>query len=95
MDAVSALPNQLLTRKQLFALNDAEALELALPVADDGRRARGVLLATETWLVALAFDDGWSVIERYDLTETERIDALRAGERAVEAELDVDSAKKS
>lgn len=88
MEAVSALPDQPLTQKHLFSLNDADALELAVPVGDDDRSTRGVLLATEEWLTALAYQDGaWRVVERYDLTDRERIDALQAGEAAVEAAL--------
>lgn len=88
MDAVSALPDQPLTQKHLFALNDTDALELAVPVGDDQRRTRGVLLATEAWLAALAYRDGaWRVVERYDLADRERIDALQAGEDAVETVL--------
>ena len=85
MEVVSTLPEQPLTRKHLFALNDTDALELAVPVGENDRETRGVLLATEEWLTALAFEDGtWRVVERYDLSERERIDALQAGEVAVE-----------
>lgn len=86
MGVVSALPDRPLTRKHLFELNDSNALELAVPVGEHEHRTRGVLLATDDWLTALAYTDGvWWIVERYDLSERERIDALQAGEAAVEA----------
>jgi hypothetical protein len=85
MEVVSALPDQPLAKKHLFSLNDTDVFKLAVPVGDDDRSTRGVLLGTEEWLTALAYQDGaWRVVERYDLTERERIDALQAGEAAVE-----------
>ena len=88
MGVVSSLPDQPLTRKHLFALNDTDALEMAVPV-EEGDQTRGVLLATEEWLTALAYtEDAWRVVERYDLAEYERIDALQEGERAVESVLE-------
>lgn len=91
---LDSLPPQPLTEQQLFSLNDADALELAVPVrapdaeASERERAPGVLLATDAWLKALAFDgESWVVVETYDLRDRERIEAMRAGEDAVEAVL--------
>lgn len=91
---LDSLPSRPLSEQQLFALNDADALELAVPVRDpdaepkERERAPGILLATNSWLKALAFDgDAWTVVETYDLDEMQRVDAMQAGEEAVEAYL--------
>jgi hypothetical protein len=91
MSIVESLPPGPLSERHLFDLNDADALEMAVPVGEDDERAHGVILATEAWLKGLAFDgDAWRVVSTYDLTEGKRIDALQDAEADVEAALDGD-----
>lgn len=86
MSIVESLPPGPLTEKHLFALNDADALEMAVPYGKDDERARGVMVATDDWLKALAFDgEAWQVVETYDLSEHKRIDALQAAEDDIAA----------
>jgi len=86
MSVVDSLPARPLTPEELVQLNAAEALEMAVPIEDEGR-ASGLLVAAEAWVKGLAFDDeseSWSVVETVTLgAETERVDGLQACERAI------------
>lgn len=89
MSVVQSLPTEPLSEDVILALNDADALEIALPVGKDEERARGVMLATQAWLKALAFDgEAWQVVETYDLADMARVDAIQDGEEAIESFLD-------
>lgn len=86
MSVIDALPARPLTPQELVQLNAAEALELAVPIEDEGA-ASGLLVASETWVKGLAFDaedESWSVVETVELTkDTERVDGLQACERSI------------
>ncbi|WP_144901119.1 hypothetical protein [Halobellus captivus] len=86
MSVVDSLPARPLNPQELVQLNAAEALELAVPIEDEGR-ASGLLVAAETWVKGLAFEadaESWTVVETVPLDgETERVDALQACERAI------------
>ncbi|WP_233560648.1 hypothetical protein [Halobellus sp. Atlit-38R] len=86
MTVVDALPPRPLEPQELLQLNDAEALELAVPIEDEGR-ASGVLVATGEWVKGLAFDadaESWTVVETVALDDgVERVDGLQACEAAI------------
>ncbi|WP_049985430.1 hypothetical protein [Halobellus rufus] len=86
MSVVDSLPARPLTPEELVQLNAAEALELAVPIEDEGR-ASGLLVASAAWVKGLAFDadvESWTVVETVELDgETPRVDGLQACERAI------------
>jgi hypothetical protein len=86
MSVVESLPPRPLDPEELLQLNAAEALELAVPIEDEGR-VSGVLVATDTWVKGLALDaaePSWTVVETVTLDgETERVDGLQACEAAI------------
>jgi hypothetical protein len=55
MTLVDSLPPRPLGPEELMQLNAADALELAVPIEEEGR-ASGVLVATDAWVKGLAFD---------------------------------------
>lgn len=84
MAILDSLPARPLDDSEVAGLNRAESVELAVPLDDDGR-TDALLLATESWVKALAFDDdGWTVVETVPLDGVERFDALQTCEDAVE-----------
>ncbi|SFG16140.1 hypothetical protein SAMN04488063_1615 [Halopelagius inordinatus] len=85
MSLVESLPPRPLSPKELTGLNTADAFELAVSVeSDDGDEARSLLLATDAWVKALAFDGGsWTLVETVSLDGRERIEGLQACEEAV------------
>ncbi|SFR41667.1 hypothetical protein [Halogeometricum limi] len=84
MAIVESLPPRPLSAKELVDLNHSEAVELASPIREEGD-ASAVILATESWVKGLAFDesDGWTVVETVSLDETARIDGLQRCEEAL------------
>lgn len=89
MGLLESLPARPLTRAELAKLNDADAVDLVAPVAEDDADANaapdaevdGVLVATDAWVQAVVFrGDAWDAVARVDLDGTERFDALRACE---------------
>lgn len=85
MAIVESLPPRPLTARELLDLNRSDALELASPIEEEGD-ASGVILATESWVKGVAFDDagdGWTVVETVPLDGHERIDGLQACETAI------------
>jgi len=86
MSVVESLPARLLEPEELLRLNAAEALELAVPIEDEGR-ASGVLVATDAWVKGLAFDadaESWAVVETVPLDgAVERIDGMQTCEAAI------------
>lgn len=85
MGIVESLPPRPLTAKELMDLNRSDALELASPIEEEGD-ASGVILATDSWVKGLAYDDageGWTVVETVSLVDRERIDGLQACETAI------------
>ncbi|WP_224336647.1 hypothetical protein [Haloprofundus halobius] len=84
MSILDSLPSRPLSDAELAALNRADAVELAIAV-DDGP-TEALLLATESWVKALAFDadgDGWRTVETTSLDEMERYEALKRCEEAI------------
>lgn len=86
MTLVDSLPPRPLGPEELMQLNAADALELAVPVEEEGR-ASGVLVATDAWVKGLAFDadaESWTVVETVSLSaDVERIDGLQAFEAEI------------
>ncbi|MCO8268565.1 hypothetical protein ACOZ4B_18885 [Haloferax prahovense] len=85
MSLIESLPARPLEPQELTSLNRADAFELVVAVEDDGP-ARSLLVATEGWVKAIAYEDdaGWSVVETVELDEeTQRIDGLQTCEEAV------------
>ncbi|MFD1684981.1 hypothetical protein [Halobellus litoreus] len=86
MSVVESLPPRPLEPKELLELNAADALEMAVPIEDEGS-VTGVLVATATWVKGLGFDadaESWSVVETVPLdADTERVDALQACEAEI------------
>ncbi|MFB6089717.1 MAG: hypothetical protein ABEJ97_01545 [Halobellus sp.] len=71
MSVVEPLPSRPLGPQELLEPNSADALDLAVPIEDEGR-VTGVLVATESWVKGLALG-----------ADTERVDGLQACEAAV------------
>ncbi|MGM0591829.1 MAG: hypothetical protein ACQETI_09435 [Halobacteriota archaeon] len=87
MTGLDALPGRPLSWEDVDQLNSADSVELVVPV-DDGTpadRTTSLLVATETQVTALAFEDEWQVVTRVDPDETTRFEALQAAEDAVTA----------
>jgi len=86
MSVVESLPSRPLEPQELLELNAAEALEMAVPIEDEGR-VTGVLLATAAWVKGLGFDPAagsWAVVESISLDDgVERVDALQACEAEI------------
>ncbi|QCC47895.1 hypothetical protein [Halobellus limi] len=86
MSVVESLPSRPLEPQELLELNGAEALEMAVPVEDEGR-VTGVLIATASWVKGLGFDadaGSWTVVEAVSLGEgVERVDALQTCEAEI------------
>ena len=86
MSLVESLPPRPLDPEELLELNSAEALDLAVPIEDEGR-VSGVLVATDAWVRGLALDGdagSWTVVETVALGEdTERVDGLQACEASI------------
>ncbi|GGL61654.1 hypothetical protein [Halocalculus aciditolerans] len=92
-DVLDSLPDRPLTTTEVAALNDADALDLALPVeTEEAVRteddepveiATGVILATPGRVTGVVHDDGWTVVAAEPAGD-DRTDALVACEDAVE-----------
>lgn len=100
MSLVESLPPRPLSPKELTGLNTADAFELAVSVESDdvgeqrssarrtvsGDEARNLLLATDAWVKALAFNgESWTLVETVSLDGRERIEGLQACEAAIRA----------
>lgn len=93
---LESLPDRPLTTKQLTALNHADAFDLVVPVEteeavdpekmEDVEISEGVILATESWVKGIAYDDasGWTVVASESVEGDDRTDELVACEAAVE-----------
>ena len=96
MSVLDSLPDRPLTDAELASFNRSDALDMAIDVVDlenpDGDdEIVGVLLATDSWVKALAYDiEGWRVAESVPLGEgeNERYEGMRACESAVREALD-------
>ncbi|MFB6069857.1 MAG: hypothetical protein ABEJ76_02435 [Halanaeroarchaeum sp.] len=96
MSVVSSLPDRPVTQSEVTVLNDSDRLAMAVPVtqedavgADDREPVTitdQLLLATEEWVVALAYDGEWVEVERVAIDDpgNERFAALRSCEDALE-----------
>ncbi|MGQ4555685.1 hypothetical protein [Halobellus sp. GM3] len=86
MSIVESLPPRPLAPEELLRLNAADALELVVPIEDEGR-ASGVLVATTEWVKGLAFDaaaGSWTVVETVSLDgDSERIDGMQTCEAEI------------
>lgn len=91
MSILDSLPSRPLSDAELASLNRAGPVELAIAVDEDGP-TEALLLATESWVKALVFDQpeqdtedsgGWRTVETVTLEETERYEALRQCEETV------------
>lgn len=92
MSLLDSLPPRPLTDAELASFNRADALDLAVDVTEADSKTpddiRGLLVATESWVKGLAYDeDGWHVVGSADI-EDERVDAMQACEEAVRDVLD-------
>lgn len=84
MTLLESLPSRPLDDGEVASLNRSDSVSLAVAVDDDGP-TDALLLATDSWVKALCFDDGgWSVVETVTLDdETERYEGLKVCEETV------------
>lgn len=91
---LSSLPTRPLDADEVGSLNGADGIEMAVPV-DGESPAAALLVATDSWVKALLFDDedgdGWRVVESVSLADAERFEALTRCESAVHAARDAEN----
>ncbi|UWG47458.1 Uncharacterized protein HSRCO_1171 [Halanaeroarchaeum sp. HSR-CO] len=97
MRTLSSLPDRPVTQAEVTALNDSERLAMAVPVTqedavrtDDREQVTitdQLILATDTWVAGLVYEDRWIEVERVDIEGpgSERFAALQTCEDAIEA----------
>ena len=97
MSRLSTLPDRPLTAAEVAGLNDADALDFAVPVeredavrtADEGAVtvSEAVVLAAGDWVAGVVHEaDGWRAVETVTLDgEGDRADAMMACEDAIAA----------
>lgn len=89
MTMLDSLPGRPLSPAEFDAVNDADAVELAVPVGEEGS-VDGLVVATDEWVRGLAFDadaGGWTAVTRESIDGRSRFEALQACEEAVRARL--------
>ena len=96
MRTLSSLPDRPVTQSEVTALNEAETLAMAVPVTQEDAVTTEdrepvtitdqLVLATDSWVVGLVYDDGWVEVERVDIEGpgSERFEALQRCEDAIE-----------
>ena len=97
MTDISSLPDRPVTQGEVTALNESDRLAMAVPVTQEDAVTADeqepvtitdrLILATDTWVVGLVYDDEWREIERIDIDGpgSERFEALQTCESTIEA----------
>ncbi|MFB6081864.1 MAG: hypothetical protein ABEJ67_03490 [Halanaeroarchaeum sp.] len=100
MSVVRSLPDRPVTQSEVTVLNESDRLAMAVPVTQTDAVATEdrepvtitdqLLLATDSWVVGLVYDDEWVEVERVSIEGpgNERFAALRTCEDAIESHVE-------